>query len=83
MSRVLIEISVVEEAVAEVLSFPNPTEAVPLRRAICFFERGDETIVVWRVGNWESNAWENGERGSGASGGEAVGEATRSSRRRN
>lgn len=62
------------------LPLPVSSEAVPWRRrAVCFFDRGGETAVLWRVGNWESKAGEKGERGSG---GWSGGSYHRSSQRR-
>ncbi|CAG7900679.1 unnamed protein product, partial [Brassica rapa] len=40
-----------EQSSKEDLPLPDPKEAVPFRREICFFERGGEATVVCRVGN--------------------------------
>ncbi|WZZ09645.1 hypothetical protein YC2023_095566 [Brassica napus] len=71
MSRVPIGLSVVGEAVAEGLPFPNPTEA---RR------RGNSGLEGGKLRVKCREEWGEGVRRVR---GEAVGEATRSSRRRN
>lgn len=63
MARVPIGISVIGEGRVVDLPFPESIETVSLRRTICFFDRGSEAMAVWRMGNWESKAGENGESG--------------------